>query len=80
MVISSSPARSSPHHLGNESDSLHRCVLYWLRSSIRVNINLGTVAQIQKFIPHQHLGDAGRHQCNQLVPATSPVTGCASDV
>ena len=69
-----------PSPSGNRSDSLHRCVQYWLRSPVRVTLNYGTLVQIPKLIPHQHLGDAGHNECSQRVSATSLVPDHASDV
>ena len=44
--ISSSPARSTPRHQGDGSDSLHGCVQFGLGSPVRVTLDTGTVVSI----------------------------------
>ena len=61
--FSSSPTRSSPHHQGNGSDSLHGCVQSGLGSPVRLMLDTGTVVSISKIVALQCSGDAGRHQC-----------------
>ena len=71
--ISSSPARSTPHHQGDGSDSLYGCVQFGLGSPVRLTLNTGTVVSISKIVAHQRSGDAGRHQCCERLPASSEV-------
>ena len=67
--ISSSPTRSSPHHQGKGSDSLHGCVQFGLGSPIRFMLDTGTVVSISKIVAHQRSGDAGHHQrCETFLP------------
>ena len=65
--ISSSPTRSSPHHQGNGSDSLHGCVQFGLGRPVRLTLYTGIVVSISKIVAHQRSGDAGRHQhCERI--------------
>ena len=78
--ISSSPARSSPRHPGEGSDSLHRCVQFGLGSPVRLMLDTGTVVSISKIVAHQRSGDEGRHQRCERLPASSEVPGGLLDV
>ena len=78
--ISSSPARSSPRHQGEGSDSLHRCVQFGLGSPVRLTLDTGTLVSISNIVAHQRSGDAGRHQCCERLPASSEVPGGLLDV
>ena len=78
--ISSSPARSSPHHQGDGSDSLHGLVQFGLRSPVRLTLDTGTVVSISKILAHQRSGDAGRYQRCERLPASSEVPGGSLDV
>ena len=80
MGISSSPARSSPRHQGEGSDSLHRCVQFGLGSPVRLTLDTGTVVSISKIVAHQRSGDAGCHQRCERLPASSEVLGGLLDV
>ena len=46
VVIPSSPARSTPRHQGDGSNSLHRCVQFGLGSPVRLTLNTRTVVSI----------------------------------
>ena len=59
MVISSSPARSTPRHQGDESNSLHGCVQFGLGSPVRLTLDTGTVFNISMIMAHKRSGDAG---------------------
>ena len=78
--ISSSPARSTPRHQGDGSDSLHGCVQFGLGSPVRLTLHTGTVVSISKIVAHQRSGDAGRHQHCERLPASSEVPGGSLDV
>ena len=78
--ISSSPARSSPRHRGDESDSVHGCVQFGLSSPVRLTLDSGTVVSISKIMAHQRSGDAGRHQRCEKLPASSEIPGGSLDV
>ena len=78
--ISSSPARSSPRHLGNGSYSLHGWVQLGLESPARLMLDTGTVVCISKIVAHKRSGDAGHHQCCERLPASSEVPGGSLDV
>ena len=78
--ISSSPARSTPRHQGDGSDSLYECVQFGLGSPVRLTLNTGTVVSISKIVAHQRSGDAGRHQCCERLPASSEVRRGSTDV
>ena len=80
VSISSSPARSSPHHQGDGSYSLHGCFQFGLGSPVRLTLDTGTVVSISKIVAHQRSGDAGRHQCCERLPASSEVPGGLLDV
>ena len=73
MVIPSSPARSTPRHQGDGSNSLHRCVQFGLGSPVRLTLDTGTVVSISKIVPHKHSGDAGCHLCCERLPTSSEV-------
>ena len=55
VVIPSSPARSTPRHQGDGSNSLHRCVQFGLGSPVRLTLDTGTVVSISKIVPHKRL-------------------------
>ena len=73
VVIPSSPARSTPRHQGNGSNSLHRCVQFWLGSPVRLTLDTGTVVSISKIVPHKCSGDASCHLCCEKLPTSSEV-------
>ena len=78
--ISSSPARSTPRHKGDGSDSLHGCVQFGLGSPVRLTLDTGTVVSISTIMAHQRSGDAGRDQCCEKLPASSEVPSGSLDV
>ena len=78
--ISSSPARSTPRHQGDRSDSLHRCAQFGLGSPVRLTLDTGTVVSISNIVAHQRSGDAGRHQRCERLPASAKVPGGSLDV
>ena len=78
--ISSSPARSTPRHQGDRSDSLHGWVQFGLGSPVRLTLDSGTVVIISKIVAHQRSGDAGCHQRCERLPASSEVLGGLLDV
>ena len=80
VVIPSSPARSTPRHQGDGSNSLHRCVQFGLGSPVRLTLDTGTVVSISKIVPHKHSGDADCHLCCERLPTSSEVTSGATDV
>ena len=80
MGISSIPARSTPHHQGDGSDSLHGCVQFGLGSPVRLTLDTGTVVSISMIMAHQRSGDAGHHQRRERPPASSEVPGGSLDV
>ena len=80
VVIPSSPARSTPRHQGNGSNSLHRCVQFGLGSPVRLTLDTGTVVSISTIVPHKRSGDAGCHLCCERLPTSSEVPSGATDV
>ena len=78
--ISSSPARSTPRRQGDGSDSLHRCIQFWLGSPVRLTLDMRTVVSISTIMAHQRSGDAGRLQRCERLPASSEVPGGVLDV
>ena len=50
VVIPSSPARSTPRHQGDRSNSLHRCVQFGLGSPVRLTLDTGTVVSISRIM------------------------------
>ena len=80
VVIPSSPARSTPRHQGDGSNSLHRCVQFGLGSPVRLTLDTGTVVSISKIVPHKRSGDAGYHLCCERLPTSSEVPSGATDV
>ena len=80
VVIPSSPARSTPRHQGDGSNSLHRCVQFGLGSPVRLTLDTGTVVSISKIVPHKRSGDAGCHLCCERLPTSSEVPSGATDV
>ena len=78
--ISSIPARSTPRHQGDRSDSLHGCVQFGLGSPVRLMLDTGTVFSISTIMAHQRSGDAGCHQRGERLPASSKVPGDSLDV
>ena len=61
VVISSSPARSTPRHQGDGSNSFHGFVQFGLGSPVRLTLDTGTVVSISTIMAHKRSGDAGRH-------------------
>ena len=80
VVIPSNPARSTPRHQGEGSNSLHRCVQFGLGSPVRLTLDTGTVVSISKIVPHKRSGDAGCHLCCERLPTSSEVPSGATDV
>ena len=80
VVIPSSPARSTPRHQGDGSNSLHRCVQFGLGSPVRLPLDTGTVVSISTIVPHKRSGDAGRHLHCERLPTSSEVPGGSIDV
>ena len=80
VVIPSSPARSTPRHQGDGSNSLHRCVQFGLGSPFRLTLDTGTVVSISTIVPHKRSGDAGRHLRCERLPTSSEVPGGSIDV
>ena len=80
VVIPSSPARSTPRHQGDGSNSLHRCVQFGLGSPVRLTLDTGTVVSISKIVPYKRSGDAGCHLCCERLPTSSEVPSGATDV
>ena len=80
VVIPSSPARSTPRHQVDGSNSLHRCVQFGLGSPVRLTLDTGTVVSISKIVPHKRSGDAGCHLCCERLPTSSEVPSGATDV
>ena len=78
--IPSSPARSTPRHQGDGSDSLHGCIQFGLGSPVRLTLDTRTVVSISKIVAHQCFGDAGRHQRCERFPASSEVPSDSLDV
>ena len=75
VVVSGSPARSTPRLEGNRSHSLHGCVQLGLGIPVRVTLNTGTVVCISKIVAHQRSGDAGCHQRRGSLPSASEIPG-----
>ena len=71
VVIPSSPARSTPCHQGDGSNSLHRCIQFGLGSPVRLTLYTGTVVSISTIVPHKRSGDAGCHLCCERLPTSS---------
>ena len=81
MVVSpSSPARSTPRHQGDGSNSPHRCVQFGLGSPVRLTLDTGTVVSISKIVSHKRSGDASCHLCCERLPTSSEVQSGATDV
>ena len=80
VVIPSSPARSTPRHQGDGSNSLHRCVQFGLGSPVRLTLDTGTVVSISTIMPHKRSGDAGCYLCCERLPTSSEVPSGAIDV
>ena len=80
VVITSSPARSTPRHQGDGSNSLQRCVQFGLGSPVRLTLDTGTVVSISKIVPHKRSRDAGCHLCCERLPTSSEVPSGATDV
>ena len=80
VVIPSSPARSTPRHQGDGSNSLHRCVQFGLGSPVRLTLDTGTVVSISKIVPHKRSRDAGCHLCCERLPTSSEVPSGVTDV
>ena len=79
VVISSSPARSTPRHQGDGSNSLHGCVQFGLGSAVTLTLDTGTVVSISTIVAHKRSGDAGRHLCCERLPTSSEVPGGSID-
>ena len=77
VVIPSSPARSTPCHQGDGSNSLHRCVQL---GPVWLTLDTGTAVSISTIVPHKRSGDAGRHLCCERLPTSSEVPGGSIDV
>ena len=76
VVIPSSPARSTPRHQGDGSNSLHRCVQFGLGSPVRLTLDTGTVVSISTIVPHKRSGDAGCHlRCERLSTSAEVPSG-----
>ena len=80
VVIPSSPARSTPRHQGDGSNSLHRCVQFGLGSPVRLTLDTGTVVSISTIVPHKRSGDAGCHLCCERLPTSAEVLSGEIDV
>ena len=80
VVIPSSPARSTPRHQGDGSNSLHRCVQFGLGSPVKLTLDTGTVVSISTIVPHKRSGDAGCHLCYGRLPTSSEVPSGVIDV
>ena len=80
IVIPSSPARSTPRHQGDGSNSLHRCVQFGLGSPVKLTLNTGTVVSISKIVSHKRSRDAGCHLCCERLPTSPEVPSGAIDV
>ena len=80
VVISSSPARSTPRHQGDGSNSLHGCVQFGLGSPVRLTLDTGTVVSISMIVAHKRSGDAGSHLCCERLPTSSEVQGGSIDM
>ena len=80
VVISSSPARSTPRHQGDGSTSFHGCVQFRLGSPVRLTLDTGTVVSISTIVAHKCSGDAGRHLRCERLPTSSEVPGGSIDV
>ena len=80
VVIPSSPARSTPRHQGDGSNSLHRCVQFGLGSPVRLTLDTGTVVSISTIVPHKRSGDAGCHLCCERLPTSAEVPSGEIDV
>ena len=78
--ITSSPARSTPRHQGDGSDSLHGCVQFGQGSPTRLTLDTRTVVSISTIVAHQCSGDAGHHQRRERLPASSEFPGGSLDV
>ena len=80
VVIPSSPARSTPRHQGDGSNSLHRWVQFGLGSPVRLTLDTGTVISISTIVPHKRSGDAGCHLCCERLPTSAEVPSGEIDV
>ena len=80
VVIPSSPARSTPRHQGDGSNSLHRCVQFGLGSPVRLTLDTGTVVSISTIVPHKRSGDVGCHLCCERLPTSFEVPSGVIDV
>ena len=78
--ISSSPARSTPRHHGDGSNSLHGFIQFGLGSPVRLTLDKGTVVSISTIMAHQRSGDAGRLLRRERLPTSSEVPGGSLDV
>ena len=75
VVISSSPARSTPRHQGDGSNSLHGCVQFELGSPVRLTLDTRTVVSISTIVAHKRSNDAGRQLRCERLPTSSEVPG-----
>ena len=80
VVIPSSPARSTPRHQGDGSNSLHRCVQFGLGSPVRLTLDTGTVVSISTIVPHKRSGDVGCYLCCERLPTSFEVPSGVIDV